>query len=194
MPITEAVCAADDSDLIRLFESRDEQAIAETQARYGSLCSRLVNRILNSSEDTEECISDAMLQIWNAIPPAKPKSFRAFLITITKRIAMNRQEQKQAAKRGGKDTDISLEALPDAFASPDDTALAAEQRIMKAALQRFLISLPKQSRLILIDHYWLMCSVGEIAEEHGISRSAVKMSLLRSRKKLEEFLRKEGLL
>ena len=63
MPITEAVCAADDSDLIRLFESRDEQAIAETQARYGSLCSRLVNRILNNSEDTEECISDAMLQI-----------------------------------------------------------------------------------------------------------------------------------
>lgn len=194
MPITEAVCAADDSDLIRLFESRDEQAIAETQARYGSLCSRLVNRILNNSEDTEECISDAMLQIWNAIPPAKPKSFRAFLITITKRIAMNRQEQKQAAKRGGKDTDISLEALPDAFASPEDTALAAEQRIMKAALRRFLCSLPKESRLILIDHYWLMCSVGEIAEEHGISRSAVKMSLLRSRKKLEEFLRKEGLL
>ena len=194
MPTNEPVSAQDDSDLMLLFESRDERAITETQARYGSLCNSLVNRILQNAQDAEECISDTMLHIWNAIPPAKPKSFRAFMITVAKHTALNRQEQKQAEKRGGNQTDISLEALPDAFASEEDTAYAAEQHIMKSALRRFLASLPKETRIIMIDRYWMMCSIREIAEAHGMSQSAVKMSLMRTRKKLEKFLRKEELL
>ena len=198
MPADEALTASemhqDDSDLIALFESRNERAIAETQARYGGFCQHFVSRILENAQDTEECMSDTMLHLWNAIPPAKPKCFRAFLVTIAKRLALNRLEQRQAVKRGGTGTDVSLEALPDVFLSEDDTALAAEQRIMQEALRRFLSSLPKQARLIMIDRYWLMYSVSEIAEAHQISKSAVKMTLLRTRKKLETFLRKEGLL
>lgn len=186
--------AQDDSDLIALYESRNERAIRETQARYGSICEHLVNRILRDPQDTEECISDTMLHIWNAIPPAKPKSFRAFLVTVAKRLALNRLEQRQAVKRGGTEQDVSLDTLPDVLEASDDTALAAEQRMLKDAFRRFLGSLPKQTRLIMIDRYWLMYSVSEIAEAHGISKSAVKMTLLRTRKKLGEFLREEGLL
>lgn len=186
--------AQDDSDLIALYESRNERAIRETQARYGSICEHLVNRILRDPQDTEECISDTMLHIWNAIPPAKPKSFRAFLVTVAKRLALNRLEQRQAVKRGGTEQDVSLDTLPDVLEASDDTALAAEQRMLKDAFRRFLGSLPKQTRLIMIDRYWLMYSVSEIAEAHGISKSAVKMALLRTRKKLGEFLREEGLL
>ena len=186
--------AQDDSDLIALYESRNERAIRETQARYGTICEHLVNRILRDPQDTEECISDTMLHIWNAIPPAKPKSFRAFLVTVAKRLALNRLEQRQAVKRGGTEQDVSLDTLPDVLEASDDTALAAEQRMLKDAFRRFLESLPKQTRLIMIDRYWLMYSVSEIAEAHGISKSAVKMALLRTRKKLGEFLREEGLL
>lgn len=186
--------AQDDSDLIALYESRNERAIRETQARYGTICEHLVNRILRDPQDTEECISDTMLHIWNAIPPAKPKSFRAFLVTVAKRLALNRLEQRQAVKRGGTELDVSLDTLPDVLEASDDTALAAEQRMLKDAFRRFLGSLPKQTRLIMIDRYWLMYSVSEIAEAHGISKSAVKMTLLRTRKKLGEFLREEGLL
>lgn len=186
--------AQDDSDLIALYESRNERAIRETQARYGTICEHLVNRILRDPQDTEECISDTMLHIWNAIPPAKPKSFRAFLVTVAKRLALNRLEQRQAVKRGGTEQNVSLDTLPDVLEASDDTALAAEQRMLKDAFRRFLGSLPKQTRLIMIDRYWLMYSVSEIAEAHGISKSAVKMTLLRTRKKLGEFLREEGLL
>jgi RNA polymerase sigma-70 factor (ECF subfamily) len=37
-----------------------------------------------------------------------------------------------------------------------------------------------------------MSSVKEIAEEYGISESKAKMSLMRTREKLREYLRKEG--
>lgn len=184
----------DDSDLIALFESREEQAIAQTQARYGGFCYSIAYRILSDAQDAEECVNDAMLHLWNAIPPAKPRSFRAFLITLTRRLALDRQTQRQAARRGGGNTDTSLEALPDVLAAADDTALAAEQRMLKDAFRRFLSALPQETRIIFIEHYWLMCSVSEIADEHHMGKSAVKMSLLRTRKKLEEFLEKEDLL
>ena len=166
--------AQDDSDLIALYESRNAHAIRETQARYGTICEHLVNRILRDPQDTEECISDTMLHIWNAIPPAKPKSFRAFLVTVAKRLALNRLEQRQAVKRGGTAQDVSLDTPPDVLEASADTALAAEQRMLKDAFRRFLGSLPKQTRLIMIDRYWLMYSVSEIAEAHGISKSASK--------------------
>lgn len=185
---------ADDSDLIQMFESRNEQAIAETQAKYGGYCYSLVYRILGNAQDSEECVSDAMMHLWNAIPPAKPRSFCAFLITTAKRLALNRLEQKQAAKRGGRQNDIPFDELPDTFSASDDTALAAEQRMLREALHRFLESLPQETRIFFVEHYWLECSISEIAAEHQKGKSTVKMSLLRTRKKLGEFLRKEGLL
>ncbi len=185
---------ADDADLIRMFEMRSEQAIAETQTRYGGFCYSIVYRILGNAEDAEECVSDAMLHLWNAIPPAKPKSFRAFLITLTKHIALDRQAQNTAVKRGGGSAETSLESLPDVLAAADDTALAAEQRMLREALGQFLSSLPQETRILFIEHYWMMCTVSELAEEHKMGKSAVKMTLLRTRKKLGEYLRKEGLM
>lgn len=183
-----------DSDLIEMFESREEQAIAQTQTRYGGFCYSIAYRILGSPQDAEECVNDALLHLWNAIPPAKPKSFRAFLITMTRRLALDRNEHHQAAKRGGSETETSLDALPDVLPAADDTALAAEQRVLKEALGRFLSDLPQETRIIFIEHYWMMLSVREIAEEHQMGVSAVKMTLLRTRKKLGIFLREEDLL
>ena len=183
-----------DSDLIEMFESREEQAIAQTQTRYGGFCYSIAYRILGSAQDSEECVNDAMLHLWNAIPPAKPRSFRAFLITLTRRLALDMQEHRQAAKRGGAGTETSLEALPGVLPAADDTALAAEQRMQKEALGRFLGDLPQETRIIFIEHYWMMLSVREIAAEHQMGVSAVKMTLLRTRKKLEVFLREEDLL
>ena len=111
-----------DSDLIEMFESREEQAIAQTQTRYGGFCYSIAYRILGSPQDAEECVNDALLHLWNAIPPAKPKSFRAFLITMTRRLALDRKVHHQAAKRGGSETETSLDALPDVLPAADDNS------------------------------------------------------------------------
>ena len=41
----------DDPEIIALYEARDERAVSETQAQYGSRCRRFAQRILGSSED-----------------------------------------------------------------------------------------------------------------------------------------------
>lgn len=183
-----------DAALIALFEARDEQAITKTQQAYGGFCYSIAYRILGNAQDAEECVNDAMLCLWNVIPTAKPKSFRAYLITVIKNLALDRAAAAQAGKRGGNAARTSLEALSEVLPATDDTALAAEQRALKAALGRFLAGLPQETRIIFIERYWFMSTVPEIAAEHGMGQSAVKMTLSRTRKKLEKYLKEEELL
>ena len=50
-----------DSELIGLFNARDERAISEIKLRYGAYCFTAAMNILRNSEDAEECINDALL-------------------------------------------------------------------------------------------------------------------------------------
>ena len=61
----------DDSDIIGLYFSRDERAISETAGKYGRLCKSIASNILKNDSDAEECLSDACLAAWKAIPPAR---------------------------------------------------------------------------------------------------------------------------
>ena len=62
----------DDKSIIELFFARSERALEELDAKYGKLCHTLSLNILNNRQDAEECVNDAYLGIWNAIPPARP--------------------------------------------------------------------------------------------------------------------------
>ena len=48
----------DDLRIIELYFERDEQAIKETDAKYGKLCHSIAYNILNNHEDSEECVND----------------------------------------------------------------------------------------------------------------------------------------
>lgn len=61
----------DDDEIIELFFARSEQAIQELDRKYGKVCHRLSYNILKSRQDAEECVSEAYLGAWNAIPPAR---------------------------------------------------------------------------------------------------------------------------
>ena len=80
----------EDTDIIELYWSRSQEAIRETKKKYDKLCSHIAEHILHSREDTEECVQDTYLAVWNRIPEERPSYFRAFLCKITRNIAMNR--------------------------------------------------------------------------------------------------------
>ena len=52
------VNSMDDNQIIELYFARNEQAIKETDAKYGKLCFSVANRILENNEDSEECVND----------------------------------------------------------------------------------------------------------------------------------------
>ena len=58
-----------DEEIVELYFARDEQAIAETDKKYGKVCMQVSMNIVESRPDAEECVSDGYLKTWHSIPP-----------------------------------------------------------------------------------------------------------------------------
>ena len=182
-----------DSQIVALFFDRDQRAIEETAAKYGSYCYSIVRNILQTREDAEEAVSDTYLALWATIPPHKPVVLRTFLGKIARRTALKRWEQSRTQKRGGGEVALALEELSEYLS--DGTTL--ENRIETAELTKilneFLQKLPKEERQVFVSRYWYLDPIADIAKRFGFSQSKVKSMLSRTRMKLRAVLTKEGI-
>lgn len=79
-----------DDYIIKLYYSRDEQALTKTEEEYGSYCRTISHRVLDDYQDVEECVNDMLLQAWNSIPPTYPQSLKAYLGKMIRNISLNR--------------------------------------------------------------------------------------------------------
>ncbi|MBQ9906888.1 MAG: RNA polymerase sigma factor [Oscillospiraceae bacterium] len=181
-----------DEQIIDLLEQRNERALAEIRNKYGKSCQTIAYRLLGSMPDADEIVNDTLLHTWNAIPPARPKNLFSFLAAITRRSAINRYQLEHALKRGGQaEQDAVLEELDTCIPSDENVVNHVEQRELRDAVERFLRTLKPDVRAIMIQRYVNLHSVREIAEAYQISESKVKITLMRTRKKLRSFLEKE---
>lgn len=181
----------DDQQIIELYWNRSEDAIAETAARYGKFCFRIAYYILANQEDSDECVNDTYFRTWESIPPTRPNIFSAFLGKITRNLALNRYAYLTADKRGGSQIPLALEELSGSIPGGKTPEQVAQDRELADGLNHFLRGLSKENRILFLQRYWNLMPIKEIAETHGISQSKVKMSLLRTRKKLRQFLETE---
>ena len=74
----------EDEKIVELFFERSEQAIQELGNKYGKVCRKLSYNIVNNMQDAEECVNDAYLGAWNAIPPEKPDPLLTYLCKIVR--------------------------------------------------------------------------------------------------------------
>lgn len=100
----------EDAQIIELFFARSEDAISELDMKYGKLCHKLADNILASAQDAEECVNDAYLSTWNAIPPQRPESLPAFVGTLVRRCSITRYRANTAMKRNSH-YDMCMEEL-----------------------------------------------------------------------------------
>ena len=75
-----------DEQIVNLYWQRDEAALRESESAYGAYCRALAERFV-SAEDASECVNDAYLRAWDAIPPERPTHLRAFLARLTRNAA-----------------------------------------------------------------------------------------------------------
>lgn len=180
-----------DEQIIDLYWARSQDAILHTEEKYGVYCRSIAFRILESQEDSDECVNDTWLHAWQSMPPTRPVFLKAFLGRITRNLSLNLLEKKRAGKRGGKERDLCLDELSECISSAASTDHVAEQMVLTDTLNRFLQSLSKEDRVLFVQRYWYLCPVKDLASRTGMGESSVKMRLLRMRRKLEEMLRKE---
>ncbi len=182
-----------DEQIVELYWARDQRAVDETERAYGGLCRTLARRMLRSSEDAEECVSDAYLRLWQRIPPDRPDSLLGYLTRILRNLCVDRLRQQGAAKRGGKAVTVSLDELAQVTGRGDvESRLTARE--LGQAVDRFLRTQSEQSRNIFLRRYYFLDSRTEIAARYEISVALVSVSLSRTRKRLRDYLKKEGLL
>lgn len=183
----------EDSQIIALYWDRSEEAISETARKYGKYCLAIARNILANDEDAEECVSDAYLRVWNAIPPMRPNRLQTYLGRIVRNLSLNKREKASAEKRGAGQIPLILDELEECI--PDETRedVVTEAILIRDVLDRFLAALPPDARKIFVRRYWYMSSLKEIAEEYRISEGTAAVSLLRTRRKLKSVLEKEGI-
>ena len=181
-----------DEKIIELFFERDERALSELERKYKSLCRYVAANFLSAREDVEECLNDVLLSLWNRIPPEKPDDLRAYVCAVVRNAAIDKLRENKSEKRGG-----NYRIVGDEFLSmlDDGTDLAEEFEARRAGevINAFLATLSEESRDIFVMRHYLGMSYAEIVDVFGCSEGKVKMSLLRSRKKLAQLLRKEGI-
>ena len=182
----------EDSDIIQLYWDRSERAIAETSGKYGSFLRRIAWNILHSHGDAEECVNDTYFRTWNAIPPARPAAFRAWLGRITRNLSLDRWNQERAQKRGGDETALLLGELNECMPAPHRTEQHLEDQALADLISAFLRTLPRENRVIFLRRYWYGESLETIASGLGCSSGKVKSSLFRTRGKLRTYLEREG--
>ena len=181
----------DDRNLIELYNQRNEAAISETQIKYGRYCFSIAYAILQSNEESEECVNDTYLKVWNSIPPHAPTRFSAFIGKIARNTAIDRYMQKRAQKRNA-GVELALDELSECLPSYSEGNMT-EELALKHAIDSFLESLPKRTRIIFMRRYWYMSSIKEIADGLSISESNVKVILMRTRERFREHLENEGI-
>ena len=154
----------DDEKIIDMFFERSEQGIRELDMKYGKICHNLSYNIVNNRQDAEECVNDAYLGAWNAIPPVRPNPLLAYIVKIVRNISLKIYWRKEAAKRSGH-YKIALEEME---------------------------TLPLENRVIFMRRYWFADSYKDIAGFTGLSEKNISVRLTRIREKMKQYLIETG--
>ena len=183
----------EDSRIVELYWQRSEEAIPETENKYGRYCISIAENILRDKEDAKECVNDTYLAAWNTIPPHRPEALSTFLGKITRQLSLKKLRDSSVDKRGGGSISVSVDELENcipAGQSIDDSIDTAE---IAKILDSFLETLPVDERRVFLRRYWYFDSIGDISSRFGFGKSKVKMMLKRTRDKLKECLQREDI-
>lgn len=182
----------DDKSILDLYFNRNQDAIAQTDQKYGRYCYCIAYNILTNKEDAEESVSDTYMTAWSAIPPRRPSVLATFLGKITRHISIDRWRARSASKRGGGEVTLALEELHDCIAGMQNVEMDYERKEIVKAYVNFLDTLPITERRVFLCRYWYVESIETIADKFGFSQSKVKTMLHRTRAKLRKQLAEEG--
>ena len=182
----------DDHKIIDLYWARSQQAIVESELKYGAYCRTIAGNILPRREDAEECVNDTWLRAWNAMPPQRPTALQAFFAKLTRNLCLDRWRRDRAAKRGGSQVELALEELEDCLAARDRVEDTLDAQHTATAISQFVRDLPQPDRYLFVRRYWYMDDLKTLAKRAGMGQSQLKSRLHRIRQRLKTHLEKEG--
>ena len=182
----------EDSAIIALYFDRNEAAIRETDNKYGAFCHKIAFNILSVNEDTEECVSDTYMKVWNLIPPERPIKFMAWLGKIVRNTALSMYTKLHAKKRFN-GMELMLDELSECIPSGVSLEKEIEDKEITIAINTWLKSISAEERYLFIRRYWYGDAVNELAKQQKVSPHTMTQRLYRIREKLKLYFEREGI-
>ena len=182
----------DDDKIVELYWERDEKAIEETDFKYKKYLFSIDYNVVYDRLDCEECLNDTYLGAWNTIPPTKPNALKAFLTTITRRIAIKRYHSNLKQSVIPSEMTVSLSELEGFVAGDEDVGAEFDAERLGHIISDFVRSLSERRQFIFMSRYYLANPIDTIASDLSLSRSMVNKELAAIRSALKEKLESEG--
>ena len=180
-----------DGEIVELYMNRNEQAIAETDRKYGDWLLAVAYNILHDRSDSEECRNDTYLSAWNHIPPDRPKVLQAYLLKLTRHHALDRWRHLHRSKRIPPEAQVALHELENVLPDVSEDARRDSATIAEVLNDWMAAATPRQ-RYIFLSRYYCMRSLKDIADRTGLSVPGIKKALAKIRQQLKEKLIQAG--
>ena len=182
-----------DHEIIALFFERSERAITELINKYGAAIKNVASNILKDAQDAEEAANDTYLTVWNRIPPTRPKYLGPYSCRIARNLSLKRFYANTAEKRNSY-YDVALDELEETIPALSTVESTYDAKELTGYLNRFLKDLSKEDRYLFMRRYWYGDKVSVIAENLNVTPHKASVRLFRLRQKLQEYLKKEGMI
>ena len=181
----------DDGIIVDQLWNGSEQGLDTLNRKYGKLMFSIARNILPNQEDARETVNDALLHIWDAIPPARPTDLMAYAAKAVRNLALNRFKHDHRQKRDGH-ADALLSELEECLPDQVDITTRIEGKETMEQINAFLYLQPQTARNLFIRRYFFGDGVEQLARDFDLTRQQVSDRLYQTRKKLKAYLIKEG--
>jgi len=170
----------DYAELTGALRERQAGAMERFQTAFTPLLRYIIAPILPDERDREECLSDVLLLVWNAIDgfDSNRASLATWLTHLARNAALNRRRSNERRREDG----CLDETMPDTADSPEQSAIKAEAA---KALWNAVERLGRRDRELFLRKYYYYQSTAQMAAELGLTARAVEGRLYRIRKRLQ---------
>lgn len=170
-----------DEDLFVRYAGGDEAAFGVVYDRFAQPIYRFLRRFLGDGSAAEDLTQQVFLRVHQARASFDAtRSFRTWIFTIARRLALNALDARARAPAMGGSVDV-----PSALPSPE---AEVARRDAAAALDAALMTLSPDERDVLLLSKYEDLSYAELGEIAGCSADAAKMRVHRALRKLGKAL------
>lgn len=177
----------DDTLIVNKIYNREEIGLNELKNKYDNLLYSLSYRILNSNEDSLECVNDTYLKIWKSIPPYKPNYLRSFICKINRQISIDKYRKNKKNYNN-----CNIDELDYEISSKDNIESNIITGEIISCINEYIKNLDIESKVIFVRKYFLLESSEDISKLLNISINSINVKSFRIRNKLIKHLKKEG--
>lgn len=177
-----------EQQIITAAQAGNKAAFAQIVAEFQTPVFNLAYRMLGNRNDAEDAAQETFLRAYAQLKTYDTnQSFSTWLLSVAAHYCIDRLRRRKFQWLSFDDPrwDESAPSLISDLPSPEASALANER---DQEIQRGLLKLSPQYRMVLVLKYWNEMSLEEISQITGDNVGTVKVKLFRARQMLGKHL------